>query len=251
MWHSFLRFAEWWRKGGGQSCDATNILTKVQNRVLSAKTLCVKMREEVKGQKIETRLISKQLTKDVLSFRQEVHAVDTSRNVQPFIQVMNRNKLYNFPTGCGDVMVRMQFLEKKATTLVAKLFFSKGRAELLKDGEKVCTIRYACTPEEVTEWFNGLKDTFGKVITRDMVPAVMEYVVDKENMLLNEVVLYSDCGRLVKRQTFHDWRIDGPVADSNFELPQNYRMYTARTLQEGERIDAELLKKALSMQKGE
>lgn len=236
--------------GGGQPYDATNILTKVQRKILSARTLRVKMREEVKGCKLETRLISKQLTKDVLSFRQEVHAVDPGKVVQPFIQVMNKNKLYNFPTGCGNVVVRMQFLEEKTTTLVARLFLSNGRAKLLKDGNKTCSIRYTCTPDEVAESFKVMQEKFGKAITRDMVPAVWEYLIDKENMLLMEMILYSDKGRLVKRQTFHDWKIDGPVADSNFDLPPKYRVYTAKTLQDAERIQSELVRKAMSMRKG-
>ena len=132
--------------------DAKALLVKAQTAITSAKTMRVTMREEVGGVKTEAKFVSKQNAKGVLSFRQETQALLPGRKPQPFIQVMDRNKLYFFPTGCGEVVVRMAFREEKMPRgLVANLFLPDGTIELLKDDGKVCSIRYTCTPKEVEE----------------------------------------------------------------------------------------------------
>lgn len=226
--------------------DAKTVLAAVQDKILSAKTVRVKVREVVMGVKTETRLVSKQMGKGVLSFRQETQALIPGKTIQPFIQVMDRNKLYYFPTGCGDVAVRMQFMEQEATTLTANLFLSGGKIEPLKDDSRYHSVRYVCTPAEVAGLLNDLRKTFGAAVTRDMIPAVMEYKIDKNTLSLSELILYSDRGRLVKRQTFHEWAFDSLVADSNFQIPQKYKTYTAKTLKEAEVIQAKLVKKAMA-----
>ncbi len=225
--------------------DARAVLAAVQDKILSAKTVRVKVREVVKGVRTETRFISKQTDKGTLSFRQETQALIQGKSIQPFIQVMDRNKLYYFPTGCGDVAVRMQFMEQERTTLTANLFLPGGKIEPLKGDSRHYSVRYVCTPAEVAGLLKNLRKTFGAAVTRDMVPAVMEYKIDKPTLSLSELILYSDRGRLVKRQTFHEWAFNSLVADSNFHIPQKYKTYTAKTLKEAELIQAKLVRKAM------
>lgn len=225
--------------------DAKALLVKTQTAITSAKTMRVTMREEIAGVKTEIKLISKQNAKGVLSFRQEIQALVPGKKLQPLIQVMDRNKLYFFPTGCGEVVVRMKFLEEKMPGgLVAKLFLPNGTIELLKDNGKVCAIRYTCTPKEVGELETAAREQYGAFFNKDLVPGILEYRIDKVSATLSEVICYSERGRLVKRTTFHDWKFNDTVADSNFLVPPKYKMYTAKTRKDGERIQAELLNAA-------
>lgn len=230
--------------------DANALLVKTQTAITSAKTLRVTMREEVSGVKTETKLVSKQNAEGVLSFRQETQAIIQGKKPQPFIQVMDRNKLYFFPTGCGQVAVRMKSLEEKMPGgLVANLFLPGGTIELLKDDGKVCSIRYTCTPNEIEELSKAVKEQHGALYSKDLVPGIFEYRIDKDSATLSELIFYSERGRLVKRATFRDWKFDDKVADSNFVVPPKYKMYTAKTRKDGERIQAELLAVAQARQK--
>ena len=230
--------------------DAKALLVKTQTAITSAKTLRVTMREEVSGVKTETKFVSKQNAEGVLSFRQETQAIIQGKKPQPFIQVMDRNKLYFFPTGCGQVAVRMKFLEEKMPGgLVANLFLPGGTIELLKDDGKVCSIRYTCTPKEVEELAKAVKEQYGALFSRDLVPGIFEYRIDKASATLLELTCSSGRGRPVKHVTFHDWAFNGTVDDSVFQIPPKYRMYTAKTRKDGERIQAELLAVAQARQK--
>ena len=230
--------------------DAKALLVKTQTAIMSAKTLRVTMREEVSGVKTETKFVSKQNAKGVLSFRQEAQAIISGKKPQPFIQVMHRNKLYFFPTGCGQVVVRMKFLEEKMSGgLVATLFLPGGTLEILKDDGKVCSIRYTCTPNEIEEMEKAIKEQYGVLYSKDLVPGILEYRIDKDSATLSELIFYSERGRLVKRATFYDWKFNDKVADSNFVVPPKYKMYTAKTRKDGDRIQAELLSVAQARQK--
>lgn len=225
--------------------DAKALLVKAQTAITTAKTMRVTMREEVGGVKTEAKFVSKQNAKGVLSFRQETQALLPGRKPQPFIQVMDRNKLYFFPTGCGEVVVRMAFREEKMPRgLVANLFLPDGTIELLKDDGKVCSIRYTCTPKEVEELAKAVKEQYGALFSRDLVPGIFEYRIDKASATLLELTCSSERGRPVKHVTFHDWAFNGTVDDSVFQIPPKYRMYTAKTRADGERIQAELLNAA-------
>ena len=232
------------------SIDAKALLLKVQTSIMSAKTLRVSMREEMFGVKTETRFMAKRYAKDCLSYRQEVHAIVSGKDVQPFIQIMNKNKLYSFPTGCGDVIVRMKFMEQGKAGLIANLFLSGGKIDLLKDDEKKCSIRYICASNEVADLSKAMADQYGATFNKDLVPAIFEYKVDKVSKTLSELIFYSERGRLVKRATFYDWKFNSEMSDSNFQMPSKYKMYTANTKKEAERIQAELVKKALARQHG-
>lgn len=225
--------------------DAKALLVKAQTAITSAKTVRVTMREEVGGVKTEAKFVSKQNAEGVLSFRQETRALVPGREPQPFIQIMDRNKLYFFPTGCGEVVVRMAFMEEKMPRgLVANLFLPDGAIELLQDDGKVCSIRYACTPKEVAELEKAAREQYGALFSRDLVLGIFEYRIDKASATLLELTCSSERGRPVKHVTFHDWTFNGAVDDSVFQIPPKYRMYTAKTRADGERIQAELLNAA-------
>ncbi len=225
--------------------DAKALLVKVQTAMTSAKTMRVTMREEVGGVKTEAKVVSKQNAKGVLSFRQETQALVPGRKPQPFIQVLDRNKLYFFPTGCGEVVVRMAFMEEKMPRgLVANLFLPDGTIELLKDDGKVCSIRYTCTPKEVEELAKAVKEQYGALFNRDLVPGIFEYRIDKGSATLLELTCSSERGHPVKHVTFHDWTFNDAVDDAVFQIPPKYKMYTAKTREDGERIQAELLNAA-------
>lgn len=230
--------------------DAKALLVKVQTVMTSAKTMRVTMCEEVGGVKTEAKVVSKQNAKGVLSFRQETQALVPGRKPQPFIQVLDRNKLYFFPTGCGEVVVRMAFMEEKVSGgLVANLFLPDGTIELLKDDGKVCSIRYTCTPKEVEELAKAVKEQYGALFDRDLVPGIFEYRIDKNTATLLELTCFSERGRPVKHVTFHDWTFNDAVDDSVFRIPPKYKMYTAKTREDGERIQAELLNAARTGQR--
>lgn len=230
--------------------QAKNILVKVQSSILEAKTLRVVMRESMNGINVETRAISKKMSNNVFSFRQEMHVLGKDKSIQPFIQIMDRNKLYNFPTGCGDVVIRMKFMEKMATGgHWAKLFLPDGKIEMLKPEKSVYSIRYICTAGETKILGEEMRKLQGKMFNKELIPAIFEYKISKDTLVLNEVLTYSARGRLVKRQIFDDWKFNCDVADSNFQIPNKYKVYTARTMEEGERINVELLKKAMMMRR--
>ena len=232
------------------TADAKSILSRIQNRLQSAKSVKVIVRENLKGVNVETKFMGKQIEKDIISFRQESVALVAGEKQQPFIQLMDRNKLYFFPTGCGNVVVRMKFMEDKKQNFLAQLFRSDGKVEMLKGNDTLYSIRYICAQEEIDEMEKDLKKKFGKAFNKELIPSILEYKITKKDLTLTEIIGYSEKGRLIKRQMISDWAFDLAIPDSTFQVPSKYKLYTANSEKEAERIQAELVKKALARQHG-
>lgn len=226
----------------GTEVGAKELLTRTQNRILNAKTISVIFHEADKGIKVENRFMYKQISKDMMSFRQEARAIVAEMSPQPFVQVMEKNKLYVFPTGCGDVVVRLKYLEQKSVNVMAKLFLPNGKIEFMGGDGKEYHVRYTCTPSEANEIEIATKSK--GVMDKNLVPVIFEYRITKKDETLSEMICYSDKGRLVKRITFFDWKFDGEINDSNFRIPQKFKVYTANSEKEATRIQMELMVKA-------
>lgn len=225
------------------------ILAEVQDKVNRAKTFTVMAQEEKGGVKIETKCVVKQHEKGVISCRQEQRVLLPGTSPQSFLSIMDRNKLYFFPTGCGKVVVRMKYLERyELDSPVANLFFQDGTCEKVMEDNAVYSIRYTCTPKEIKALKAVMGRQLGVAVKKDMIPAVLDYKITKESRTLSEVAIYSERGKLITKQLFNDWLFDMEIPDSTFELPKGYKQYVVKSAKEAEKLQAELMKNAMSEQ---
>lgn len=232
-----------------ESDEPEMILDGVQGKLNKAKTFTTTSMEEKGGMKIETKSIVKQYGQGVISCRQEQRATAPEVTPQPFVSVIDRNKIYFFPTGCGDVVVRMKYLEShEPNSPVANLFFSDGACEKIRETSSDWLIRYTCTPKEVQTLKTAIEKKLGVPLKNDMTPAVLDYKIGKETQTLLEATVFSERGKLITKQTFKDWRFDVEIPDSTFAIPREFRMYVVKSAKEAERLQSELMKKALEEQ---
>lgn len=225
------------------------ILDMVQCKLNKAKTFSMTVLEEKGGVKSETKCVAKQHGKGVVSCRQEQRALLTGAMAQPFVTITDHNKLYYFPTGCGNVAVRMKYLEvRKPETPMANLFLSNGTCEMVKEEKDDYLIRYICTPNEVNELKTAFDKQMDVKINKDMIPAVMDYKISKQSPTLLEVTVYSERGKLISKQSFSDWLFDVEIPDSTFEVPKEFIQYVVKSAKDAEKLQAELLKVALAEQ---
>ncbi len=229
--------------------DPKSILADVQDKMNKSKTFSVIVLQEKGGTKIETKCFMKQFGKGDFSFRQEQTAVLPGNSPQTFVSIVDHNKLYYFPTCCGNVAVRMKYLEtRKPDSPLANLFFSEGTFERISEADADCLIRYTCTPAEVKALKVAIGKKLGVEIQKDMIPAVLEYKVSKKSMTLLEMTIYSERGKLITKQLFKDWQFDIDIPDSTFEIPKSFKQYIVKTAKDAEKLQAELMKVALAEQ---
>ena len=88
----------------------------------------------------------------------------------------------------------------------------------------------------------------GVEVKKDMTPAVLEYKISKESQTLLEATVYSERGKLITRQMFKDWKFDVDIPDSVFEIPKDFKLYVVKSAKDAEKLQAELMKKALAEQ---
>lgn len=229
--------------------EPQRILKNVQDKVNQAKTLSVVMQEDKGGLKIETACTIRQFGKGVISCRQEQRAVVSGATPQPFVAITDHNKLYFFPTGCGNVVVRMKHLEsREPDSPLANLFFNEGTFERISENDADCSIRYTCTPVEVKALKVAIEKKTGVEFQKDMIPAVLEYKISKKAMTLSETTVYSERGKLISKQSFKDWQFDIEIPDSTFEIPKGFKQYIVKTAKDAEKLQVELMKVALAEQ---
>lgn len=225
------------------------ILKGVQGKLNKAKTFMTTSMEEKGDVKIETVSVVKQHGQGVISCRQEQRATVPGVTPQPFVSVIDCNKIYFFPTGCGNVVVRMKYLEsREPNSPVANLFFPDGVCEKVKETPSDWLIRYTCTPKEVQTLKTALEKKLGVPLKRDMTPAVLDYKIAKEPQTLLEATFYSERGKLIAKQTFKDWQFDMEIPDSKFAIPKDFRLYVVKSAKEAERLQSELMKKTMEEQ---
>lgn len=230
-------------------CEPKDILAEVQGKLNKAKTLSFTMQEERSGLKIETRCSIRQFGRGVISCRQEQQALVPGVRHQPFVAITDHNKLYFFPTGCGNVVVRMSYLEtRECDSPIANMFFRYGTSELIKEESACCVIRYICTPAEIRALKVAINKKIGVEVKKDMTPAVLEYKISKKSQTLLEATVYSERGKLIARQMFKDWKFDVDIPDSMFEIPKDFKQYVVKSAKDAEKLQAELMKKALAEQ---
>ena len=133
------------------SNEPRSVLQEIQDKLNNSKALSVTSQEEKNGVRVETKCIVKQFGKGRISFRQEQQVLLPNGLSQSLVTIMDNNKLYIFPIGCGNVVVRMKYFEARETdSPLANLFFSRGTVERVSDCNADCLIRYICTPAEVS-----------------------------------------------------------------------------------------------------
>ena len=236
-------------KMGVKPLEPKTILKEVQNKINKAKTFSMTTQEEKGGVKIETKCVVKQHEKGVISCRQEQRGLLPGTSLEPFLAITDHNKLYFFPTGCGKVVVRMKYLEvREPDSPVANLFLQDGTCEKVMEDNTACSIRYTCTPKEVKALKIEIGKRLGVDVKKDMTPAVLDYKIAKESQTLSEVAIYSERGKLVTRQLFKDWLFDIEIPDSTIELPKGYKQNVVKSAKEAEKLQAELMKNAMSEQ---
>lgn len=143
----------------------------------------------------------------------------------------------------------MKYLEvREPDSPVANLFLRDGTCEKVMEDNTACSIRYTCTPKEVKALKIEIGKRLGVDVKKDMTPAVLDYKIAKESQTLSEVAIYSERGKLVTRQLFKDWLFDIEIPDSTFELPKGYKQYVVKSAKEAEKLQAELMKNAMSEQ---
>lgn len=225
------------------------ILAEVQDKVNRAKTFSVIAQEEKGGVKIETKCVVRRHEKGIISCRQEQRVLMPGTSPQPFLTIVDRNKLYFLPTGCGRVIVRMKYLEGyELDSPVANLFFQDGVCEKVMEDNTAYSIRYTCTPKEIKALKAAMGRQLGVAVKKDMIPAVLDYKITKESRTLSEVAIYSERGKLISKQLCKDWLFDMEIPDSTFELPKGYKQYVVKSAKEAEKLQAELMKNAMSEQ---
>ncbi len=222
------------------------ILKGIQDKLNKAKTFMMTSMEEKGGMKFETKIVVKQHGNGIVSCRQEQRIVEPGAMPQPFVSVIDRNKIYFFPTGCGDVVVRMKYLEsREPNSPVANLFFSEGVCEKVRDSPSDWLIRYTCTPKEVQTLKTAIEKKLGVPLMKDMTPAVLDYRIAKDPQMLQEATIYSERGKLIAQQTFRDWHFGMEIPDSTFAIPKESCLYVVKSAKEAERLQSELMKKAM------
>ena len=225
------------------------ILEEVQGKLNRAKTFSVTTLEERGGGKIETKCAVKQYGEGDVSCRQEQRMVLPRGASQPFVSIMNHNKLYFFPTGCGNVIVRVKYLEtREVGSPVANLFFSDGSCEVVSDADSECAIRYTCTPEEIRTLKLAMEKKLGVEVKKDMTPAALEYKISKGSQTLLEATIYSERGKLITKQAFKDWKFDVEIPESAFEIPKGFKLFVVKSAKEAGLLQAELMRKAMAEQ---
>ena len=229
--------------------DPKLTLEKVQNKLNKAKAFSVTSQEEKNGVRVEMKCMVRQHSKNDISFRQEQRTFLPGGVSQPLVSIMDHNKLYIFPIGCGNIVVRMKYLEtRKPDSPLANLFFSEGTFERISEADADCLIRYTCTPAEVKALKVAIGKKLGVEIQKDMIPAVLEYKVSKKSMTLLEMTIYSERGKLITKQLFKNWQFDIDIPDSTFEIPKGFKQYIVKTAKDAEKLQAELMKVALAEQ---
>lgn len=232
-----------------QSQTPKAVLEKVQDKLNKAKAISMILMEEKGGVKVESKCMVKQYAKGEISFRQEQRAILPGGPSQPLVTIMDHNKLYMFPVGCGNVVVRMKYLEtREPDSPLANLFFSEGTFERISESDADCSIRYVCTPAEVKALKVAIGKKTGVEIPKDMTPAVLEYKISKKSQTLREATIYSERGKLITRQLFKDWRFDIEIPDLTFEIPKGFKQYVVKSAKDAEKLQAELMKVALAEQ---
>ena len=225
------------------------ILKGIQGKLNKAQTFMTTSMEEKGGMKLETKSVVKQHGQGVISCRQEQKGIAPGAIQQPFVSVIDHNKIYFFPTGCGDIDVRMKYLEdREPNSPVANLFFPDGVCEKVRETSSDWLIRYTCTPKEVQTLKTAIEKKLGVPLKKDMTPAVLDYKIAKETQTLLEATVYSERGKLIAKQTFKDWKFDMEIPDSTFAIPKEFRLYVVKSAKEAERLQSELLKKAMEEQ---
>ena len=225
-------------------------LKNVQDKLNKAQTITLTSFEEKGGVKIETKCCLKLHKKGELSCRQEQRPILLAGETpQSLVTIMNHNKIYIFPTGCGNIVVRVKYLEtREPDSPLANLFFSEGTFERISEDDADCTIRYTCTPAEVKALKVAIEKKTCAEFQKDMIPAVLEYKISKNSMTLLEMAIYSERGKLITKQLFKDWQFDIDIPDSTFEIPTGFTQYVVRTAKDAEKVQAKLMKVALAEQ---
>jgi outer membrane lipoprotein-sorting protein len=237
---------------GGEESHSTEskaILAEVQQRLNNARSFSMTAVEEKGGVKFETKSVVKQHGRGVVSCRQEQRAVVPDAMPPPFVSIIDHNKIYFFPTGCGDIAVRMKYLEsREPNSPVANLFFAGGACEKVGETHSECLIRYTCTTGEVLALKAAIEKKLGTTLKKDMAPAVIDYKVAKDTRTLLEATVYSERGKLIDKKSFRNWQFDVEISDSTFEIPKGFKLHVVKSAKEAGRLQAELMKKAIEEQ---
>lgn len=222
--------------------DPVSVLQKIQKRLNESKTIEFVAKEERRGHKLETRNLIKHHSKSVMSMRQEHRAITEKGSSQPYVIVMDHNKFYSFPTGCGDVVVRMKFMERTLPNALANFFVTKGNVSMVRNDGDTYHIRYECTQDEVLALTKQLSEKSGEKIGKDLVPAVLDYMVDINTLDIKDVLVCSQRGKLIRKQSFSDWKYDVEVDDSKFSIPSQFVLYTVNSPNDAARLQKVLIK---------
>ena len=231
-----------WRMSLYGEIDPVSVLQKIQKRLNESKTIEFVAKEERGGHKLETRNLIKHHSKSVMSMRQEHRAITEKGSSQPYVIVVDHNKFYSFPTGCGDVVVRMKFMERTLPNALANFFVTKGNVKMVRNDGNIYHIRYECTQDEVLALTKQLSEKSGEKIGKDLVPGVLDYMIDINTLDIKDVLVCSQRGKLIRKQSFSDWEYDIEVDDSKFSIPSQFVLYTVNSPNDAARLQKELIK---------